>query len=140
MTSSDIHLPSNRDSCFFLQLQCFVYLFSTLVSFLLCDLIMEPIFVVQELITFTVFLLNLLCNWLFWGKCLSERSRNRFAIFLDTAWLNGGLNHMMFLYLLHFLLFLCIRLYLKSTLLYHILFLMHEKSLHLNNFYIIRRW
>ena len=48
-------------------------------------------------------------------KCLSIRSRNRFATFVDTAWLNGGLNHMMFLCLLCLLLFLYTRLYLKST-------------------------
>ena len=59
-----------------------------------------------------------LYNWLFWGKCLCKRSRNCFAIFVDTAWLSGGLNDMMFICLLRLLLFLCTRLYLKSKFLY----------------------
>ena len=73
-------------------------------------------------IAFTVFLLNILCNWLFCGKCLSKRSRKRSARFVDTAWLNGRLNQMMFLCLFFLLFFLCTRLYLKSTFLYPLVF------------------
>ena len=34
---------------------------------------------------------------MFGGKCLSKRFKNRFPTLVETVWLNGGLNHMMFL-------------------------------------------
>ena len=46
---------------------------------------------------------------------------NRFATFGDTVWLNGVLNHVMFLCLFHQL-FLFTRLYLKSTFSYPLVF------------------
>ena len=55
-----------------------------------------------------------MCNWLFCGKYLSKRSRNRFATFVDTFWLNDGLNLTMFLCLVRLLLLLLTKLYLKS--------------------------
>ena len=76
--------------------------------------VVESTLGVQEKLTFAVFLLNNLCNWLFGGKCLSKRSRNSFATFVDTVWPNNSLNQIMFLCLLCVLLFLFNRLYLME--------------------------
>ena len=40
-----------------------------------------------------VFLLKILCSLCDFGKCLLINRRKSFAIFVDTALLNGRLNH-----------------------------------------------
>ena len=39
-------------------------------------------------------------QWLVGGKCLSSRSRNFLATLVSTVVQNGGLNHVMFLFML----------------------------------------
>ena len=60
---------------FFLQLHDNIFWLSELISFLLCD-----------------FLWRLLEG----GKCLSSNCRNLLATLVETLWVNGGLNHMIF--------------------------------------------
>ena len=43
-----------------------------------------------------MFLLKILCSLWDFGKCLLINRRNIFAIFVDTALLNGGLNQILF--------------------------------------------
>ena len=45
---------------------------------------------------FTVFLLNILRNFLCGGKCLSYKDRKCFPTFVTTFALYGGLNHIIF--------------------------------------------
>ena len=110
MISSDLHILPNEDSSFFLQLQSFVSLFSALIRFLLRDLMIEVTLGVEKYLTFTVFLLNILCRWLFDAKCLYKRSRNICS------------RSLMYLCLFRLLLFLLSSLYLKSTFLYPMVF------------------
>ena len=110
MISSDLHILPNEDSSFFLQLQSFVCLFSALIRFLLRNLMIEVTLGVEKYLTFTVFLLNILCRWLFDAKCLYKRSRNICS------------RSLMYLCLFRLLLFLLSSLYLKSTFLYPMVF------------------
>ena len=59
---------------------------------------------------------------MFGGKCLSKRFKNRFPTLVETVWLNGGLNHMMFLRRFRLLSFLFSAIYLKSIFLYPLFF------------------
>ena len=47
-------------------------------------------------LTFIVFLLKILFNFLSMGKCLSINERNIFATFVATLMLKGGLNQVIF--------------------------------------------
>ena len=55
------------------------------------------IFWIQLLVTFTVFLLKILCSLWDFGKCLLNNRRKSFATFVDTTLLNGRLNQAVFL-------------------------------------------
>ena len=51
---------------------------------------------------FTVFLFSILCSLFVVGKHVSSRLRNCLPMFGATCLLYGGLNHVMFLFLLFF--------------------------------------
>ena len=56
----------------------------------------------QLWLIFIVFLLEILLSLLFLGKCLSINVRNVFATFVATLMLKGGLNHVIFRFLVLF--------------------------------------
>ena len=56
------------------------------------------------IINFSVFLFSILCSLFVGGKHVSSKLRNCLPMFDATCLLYGGLNHVMFL----FLLFLCL--------------------------------
>ena len=66
--------------------------------------------------TFIVFLLKILLSLLFLGKCLLINVRNVFATFVATLRLKGGLNHVIFRFLvLFFSLFLSLSVHALSN-------------------------
>ena len=56
-------------------------------------------------LTLTLLQLNNLWSWCVFGKCLPNRLKNFLPIFVETLKLNGGLNHIIFLFL--FLVVIC---------------------------------
>ena len=49
-----------------------------------------------------------LCSLLCGGKCLSKRFKNNLPIFVFVFMLNGGLNHIICLFLFHLILFMLV--------------------------------
>ena len=94
------HSPFNGQFGFDLQLHLrlmpLFVLFSTLE--LRC-LMMFPTLLVQQLLSFKVFSLKILCYFLFLGKCFLTSLMKSSPIFVFTFWLYGGLNHITFLFL-----------------------------------------
>ena len=89
------HFPSRGQLFLFLQLQpssVSAVLFKT---FILWLFITDFMFCMQ--LTLILFLLNMLLEMWFLGKCRSNKPRKDLPIFVETFLLNGGLNHMIFL-------------------------------------------
>ena len=61
-------------------------------SLLLCNVIIDDMLLMGLQITFTMFLLKILCNLLDFGKCGFNNFRNVLPIIVLTLWEKGGLN------------------------------------------------
>ena len=93
------HSPFNGQFGFDLQLHLWLLLSFVLLSNLeLCCLMMFPLLVVQQQLSFTVFRLKILWYLLFLQNCFTSLM-NSLPIFVFTFWLFGGLNHINFLFL-----------------------------------------
>ena len=107
-------LPSSGHECFCRQLHS---LLSSVHSFILCScskrwLLLEIVCLIsgrQPKLIFIGFLLKILLSLLSFGKCSSINARNVLATFVATLMLNGGLNQVIFRFLvLFFSLFLSV--------------------------------
>ena len=99
-----VQCPPKGHSSLFLQLQDSTFGFLSLVvsslsSLLLWLLTMLYIFLVQEFLIFTVFLLKILPNGLSLLKCLSRTCRKSLPILMLVSLQNGGINQITFLFL-----------------------------------------
>ena len=105
------HLPSSWQEFFCRQLHSFLSLVD---SFILCScskrwLLLEIVCLTlgrQLQLTFIVFLLKILLSLLSFGKCLSINAINVFAKFVATLMLKGGLNQVIFRFLVLFFFFI----------------------------------
>ena len=97
----NIHHRVDKYHCLFLQLQPKDVCFGCKISLLWVDNI-ELILFMQLQVSFTVFLLNILCIWWSLGKCFDSSFRNVFLILVLTFFEYGGLNHIMCHFVLRF--------------------------------------
>ena len=92
--------PSGQLSLFLqLQLNYFYFWFKI---FSLWVVNIEMIWFIQLYLIFTVFLLNVLCIRWSLARCFDSSCRNLFPILILTFFEYGGLNHIMFHFLLRF--------------------------------------
>ena len=92
------HFPLSGQLFLFRQLQRRLSSFVDFNTELLCPDIIEFKFFIQLELIFIVFLLNILCSLLDFGKCLSNSLKNTFPIFVCTFLEYGGLNQIIFLF------------------------------------------
>ena len=90
------HLLSTGHLPFTWKLHNVIWLHGVDVILVLCPLHILEIFSIQPELTFTVFLLKILCSLRDFGKCLFINRRKIFATFVDTALLNDLLNQIIF--------------------------------------------